>query len=265
MKHFNMYLKGNEIYVKTEDEQAINKLGINIEDAVEFRGTVDAIINTLTDEQAIEAPILFPVWKDGIAYKVGDRVRYAGKLYKVVLDHTSIPGWEPLYAASLFAALLIDKENNSILEWVQPDSTNPYMENDKVIHNEKFWISIVNNNVWEPGTVGAPWEEYIINWENGVSYALNQKVKYDGKIYISLIAENVSELSNTEHWMEFIEIVEPEMPEEIVPEDESAEWVSDNLYMMGDKVIFEGSTYESLIDNNVWSPADYPAGWSVVE
>ena len=36
---------------------------------------------------------------------------------------------------------------------------------------------------------------------------------------------------------------------------------STNPYMKGDKVIFEGKTYESLIDNNVWSPAAYPAGW----
>ena len=34
--------------------------------------------------------------------------------------------------------------------------------------------------------------------------------------------------------------------------------------MTGDKVIFNGTTYESVIDNNVWSPADYPAGWEVV-
>lgn len=45
------------------------------------------------------------------------------------------------------------------------------------------------------------------------------------------------------------------------------EWVqpdSTNAYMTGDKVIFEGVVYESVIDNNVWSPAAYPAGWQVV-
>ena len=35
-------------------------------------------------------------------------------------------------------------------------------------------------------------------------------------------------------------------------------------YYEGDKVKFEGKVYESLIDNNVWSPADYPAGWKEV-
>ncbi len=31
--------------------------------------------------------------------------------------------------------------------------------------------------------------------------------------------------------------------------------------MINDLVIFKGKTYESTIDNNVWSPTAYPAGW----
>lgn len=36
---------------------------------------------------------------------------------------------------------------------------------------------------------------------------------------------------------------------------------STNPYMRGDRVTFGVKTYESLIDNNVWSPDGYPAGW----
>jgi hypothetical protein len=46
------------------------------------------------------------------------------------------------------------------------------------------------------------------------------------------------------------------------------EWTqpdSTNPYMKGDRVIFEGKIYESTIDGNVWSPADYPAGWQEIE
>ena len=35
--------------------------------------------------------------------------------------------------------------------------------------------------------------------------------------------------------------------------------------MKGDKVMFEGHVYESAIDNNIWSPSAYPAGWTLVE
>ena len=38
-----------------------------------------------------------------------------------------------------------------------------------------------------------------------------------------------------------------------------------NAYSKGDKVTYNGKVYESVIDNNVWSPDAYPAGWSVVE
>jgi GH18 family chitinase/endo-1,4-beta-D-glucanase Y len=36
------------------------------------------------------------------------------------------------------------------------------------------------------------------------------------------------------------------------------------LYAKGDKVTFNNSAYESLIDNNSWSPANYPGGWKSI-
>lgn len=42
---------------------------------------------------------------------------------------------------------------------------------------------------------------------------------------------------------------------------------STNGYMIGDKVYFptkNDDIYESLIDNNIWSPAAYSAGWKKV-
>ena len=45
-------------------------------------------------------------------------------------------------------------------------------------------------------------------------------------------------------------------------------WVqpeSTNPYMKGDRVLWtDRKTYESLIDNNVWSPKAYPQGWKEV-
>lgn len=37
-----------------------------------------------------------------------------------------------------------------------------------------------------------------------------------------------------------------------------------NYDMTGDKVTYNGKVYMSLIDNNVWSPDAYPAGWQEV-
>lgn len=40
---------------------------------------------------------------------------------------------------------------------------------------------------------------------------------------------------------------------------------SNDAYKKGDKVSFENKVYESTIDNNVWSPTAYPAGWKEIE
>lgn len=48
------------------------------------------------------------------------------------------------------------------------------------------------------------------------------------------------------------------------PDGTPKEWVkpgAENGYSIGDKVIFEGKVYESLIDDNVWSPTENPQGW----
>ena len=36
-----------------------------------------------------------------------------------------------------------------------------------------------------------------------------------------------------------------------------------DAYNTGDIVSYNGTLYQSTIDANVWSPADYPAGWKV--
>lgn len=52
------------------------------------------------------------------------------------------------------------------------------------------------------------------------------------------------------------------------PGDEWPEFVhptgAHDAYHKGDKVTFEGEHYISLIDNNSWSPSEYPAGWEIV-
>lgn len=249
MQHFSLYLKNNELYAKTEDEVALNDLAIKPQDAAQFRSTVNTILATLTDEQAIEAPILFPIWQPNTEYNVGDRVRYENKLYKVIQNHTSQITWLPLSAPSLYAALLIDEESGKILDWVQPESTNGYSAGNKVFHSGKVWISLIDNNVFEPGLDIYSWEESIEEWNSDFIYAEGAKVSCQGIIYISLQNDNTSiPDEETSLWVEeSVEII--------------SDWTAGVSYMIGNKVIYEGETYESLIDNNVWSPEEYSAGW----
>lgn len=50
---------------------------------------------------------------------------------------------------------------------------------------------------------------------------------------------------------------------DVIPDWEQPD--STNGFMTGDKVRYNGKVYESLIDNNVWSPETYPQGWRLVE
>lgn len=106
-----------------------------------------------TDEMALKVPALYPAWREGVEYTVGQRVRHECVLYKVLTAHTSQADWTPDVAPSLFAKVLIPDEN-TVPAWEQPDSTNAYMTGDKVTHNGKMWVSDVDNNVWEPGVYG---------------------------------------------------------------------------------------------------------------
>ena len=209
MKYFNVYEKNGTLYRKTEDSQALQEIGISNTEATDFRVAVNSLIQNMTDEEAITAIVLFPIWQSGKEYNVDDRVKYNNKLYKVLQAHTSQDDWTPDVAVSLFACLLTDEESGTIQEWAQPDSTNGYATGDIVSYNGKYYKSTADNNVYEPGTTGAPWKECDENGNDVVS-----------------------------------------------------EYVAGTAYATGNQIIYNGVIYTSLIDNNVWSPADYPAGWN---
>lgn len=116
---------------------------------------------SLTEAEAVSATCLYPRWNaNGIAYAKGQRVQYENTLYTVLQAHTSQATWTPTAAPSLFAKVLIP-DPSVVPEWEQPGSTNPYMKGDKVKHSGKVWVSLVDNNVWEPGVTGtaALWQE----------------------------------------------------------------------------------------------------------
>lgn len=84
--------------------------------------------------------------------------------------------------------------------------------------------------------------------------------KYEGKLY-KVIQEHTSQ----DDWIpsELPALYLNMMPENIIPEWRQPTGSHDS-YNIGDKVIFEGMVYESLIDGNIWSPTDYPQGWKLV-
>ncbi len=98
------------------------------------------------------------------------------------------------------------------------------------------------------------------SYEIGKSYQTDDIFKYEGKLY-----KVIQEHTSLENWIpsELPALYLNMMPENVIPE-----WTpptgSHDAYNIGDKVIFEVEVYESTIDNNTWSPKDYPQGWKVV-
>lgn len=52
-------------------------------------------------------------------------------------------------------------------------------------------------------------------------------------------------------------------PPSVIPEWKQPTGAHD-AYNKGDKVLFSGKVYESLIDGNTWSPSTYPQGWKEI-
>ena len=116
------------------------------------------LADNLTDEQAVQVPLIFEAWQVGVNYKVGKKLVYEEVLYKVLQDHTSQETWTPKDSPSLFARVLVD-DGGAVLDWVQPDSTNPYMKGDRVKFEGKIYESLIDNNVWSPTAYPAGWKE----------------------------------------------------------------------------------------------------------
>lgn len=99
------------------------------------------------------------------------------------------------------------------------------------------------------------------HWTADTGYFIDDKVQYEGILYKCLQNHTSQEawtpLAAPSLWAKVF-IPDPT----VIPEWEQPG--STNGYMIGDKVSYEGRIYESLINNNIWSPAAYPAGWQEI-
>ena len=106
--------------------------------------------------------------------------------------------------------------------------------------------------------------ELFPEWEAGKAYAQNDRVLYNGKLY-KVVQAHISQADWTPD-------ATPALFTEVAKPGEIPVWKqptgAQDAYNTGDKVHYpdaDSAVYESLIDANVWSPADYPQGWKLVE
>lgn len=101
-------------------------------------------------------------------------------------------------------------------------------------------------------------------WAIGIAYSIDQRIRYADKLY-RCVQAHTSQTDwkpdrTTALWTE---VAKPgEIPVWKQPTG------AQDAYSKGDKVWYPDvntTVYESVIDNNVWSPVDYPQGWKTVE
>ena len=96
-------------------------------------------------------------------------------------------------------------------------------------------------------------------WEAGIPVEAGQRYLY----VMNTTLYKVVQAHTTQ--AEWTPDITPALWKVVQPEGVIPEWVqptgAHDMYNIGDKVKYNGETYESVIANNNWSPTAYPAGW----
>lgn len=127
------------------------------EHAIKLRQMIVKASASLPDEDALTAQELFDNWKADTAYTTDTRLRYEGKLYKVLQDHTSQSDWTPDITPSLYVEVA---EPGTIPVWKQPTGAHDaYRKGNKVHYpteSDPVYVSMIDYNTYEPTVYG--WE-----------------------------------------------------------------------------------------------------------
>ena len=112
---------------------------------------------SLTDEDALEGIELFPLWAVERLCKVGERLRYADKLYRCEQEHTSQVGWEPPAVPALWTEVAKPGE---IPVWRQPTGAQDAYRIGDLVHypdaDGPVYRCTIDYNVYAPDVAG--WE-----------------------------------------------------------------------------------------------------------
>lgn len=95
-------------------------------------------------------------------------------------------------------------------------------------------------------------------WVSKMGQAVNvgERYWYDGRLWKVIQQHTVQEDWTPDTAVSlYTEVSIEEWPQWVQPTG------AQDAYNTGDKVTYEGTHYVSLIDGNVWSPADLPSGW----
>ena len=95
-------------------------------------------------------------------------------------------------------------------------------------------------------------------WAESIAYIVGERRNYNGILYTCLLAHTSQKAWTPDKALSlWAKVLIPDPG--VIPEWEQPD--STNPYMAGDKVMYQGQIWVSIVDNNVWKPGEY--GWEV--
>ena len=200
-----------------------------IQAAAQMRRALQMFAASLGEEDAMIIASVYPEW-DGNSkvYKTGEWVKY---------------GEDAMGDARLYQVL---QDHTSQPQWTPDAATSLYKRVGVSADGTPKWVQPV-------GATDA--------------YNKGDIVEHNGAKWVSDIDANVWE-PGVYGWTKQgdQQPTEPETPD--TPTDDIEDFVqptgAHDAYAKGAKVRFNGKVYESVIDNNTYSPSAYPAGWKEI-
>lgn len=132
------YLNGQVVKISEQERMTLYSEEIAIEQETSLQAMMTASARSsflieLPDAEAVKIPLCYDAWASDKAYKVGDRVKCDGKLWKCRQAHTSQENWKPsIETASLWE--VIDVEHAGTLE-----DPIPY-DQTMTVYNGKYYL-----------------------------------------------------------------------------------------------------------------------------
>lgn len=142
-----------EAYERAKEEERARKQAQAMLDKLSYK----TVLDSATDDQALEMRPLYPEWQTGIEYTKGTFLQYDSILYRVLQDHTSQADWTPDKAVSLYVN--VADPQDPYPPFKKPTGAHDaYSKGDWITFEEKHYRSKIDGNVYSPAESPDSWE-----------------------------------------------------------------------------------------------------------
>ena len=130
-------------------------------EAIRMRELIEQAAQFLPDQEASEAPALFPSLKeDGKLIANGTRILWAGEIRRANVDMWDRPETNPDNAPNLWDHISY-KQGERIMPAVIPASL-AFDKGEKGWYGDVLYISLIPANVWPPDENPAGWQAVTV-------------------------------------------------------------------------------------------------------